>query len=591
MLVGSIIAMTLLVPARPVRAAELLLDGFESGTLAQWSSTTNFVAQQGIVFAGSWAGRATATNDAANASATLATPQSDVYLRSFVQLVSHTGSTPLLRMRTATGAVLASLNVNASDELVFKNVVTGATSSGGVTMPTGVFVELQLHVFVSGAAGVAEVWIDGVPNAAMSGSENFGTTPVGRVVLGRNDVPSSASMDVVFDDVVASTTFVGGDPGGDPPATPTGLATTSVTASAVGLTWSPVGGATGYTVYRDGSQIGTPGSTTFVDGTVQPETTYDYTVDAFNGNGNSAPSAPLQVTTPPGSSGDGIVVRAAGDIACDPADTYFNNNNGTSTKCRHKWTGQLLAGADRVFALGDTQYECAGLSAYNQSYDPTWGQHKAITHPILSDEDYDTSGTGCGAAGPDGYFAYWGAAAGPQPGGYYSFDLGGWHVVALNTECSKPGVGGCDENSPQNDWLEQDLNASPAECTIALMHTPRFASKKNNAQVNAEMLPLWEDLYAAGVEIVLSGDSHFYERFAPQNPQGAADANGVVQWVVGVGGKNRGGLASTRRVNSMKATAKTFGVLELTLHQGSYDWDFLVEGSLAFTDTGSATCH
>ena len=106
--------------------------------------------------------------------------------------------------------------------------------------------------------------------------------------------------------------------------------------------------------------------------------------------------------------------------------------------------------------MGDTQYNCGGLSAFNQAYHPTWGQHKAMTHPILSDEDYDTSGTGCGAAGADGYFAYWGAQAGPQPGGYYSFDVGSWHIVALNSECSDV-PGGCDEGSPQNNWLEQDL--------------------------------------------------------------------------------------------------------------------------------------
>lgn len=591
LLVGSIVAMTVLAPARTVMAAELLVDGFESGTLAQWNPTLNFTTQQSVVRAGSWAGRATATNDAAYASATLATPQADTYLRAFVHVVGHTGSTPLLRMRTATGSVLASLNLNANDELVFKNVVAGTTKNGAVTMPRGVFVELQLHVFVSGAAGMAEVWIDGARNAAMSGSQNFGTTPVGRVVLGRNDVPSSATMDVAYDDVVAATTFVGGDPGGDPPATPTGLTATSVTADAVGLAWNSVSGANGYTVYRDGAAIGTPGTTSFVDGTVDPETAYDYTVDAFNGNGHSPPSVPIQVTTPPAPSGGGIVVRAAGDIACDPADPDFNNNNGSSSRCRHKYTGQLLAGADHVLALGDTQYDCAGLTAFNQAYNPTWGQFKTITHPILSDEDYDTSGTGCGAGGPDGYFSYWGARAGPQPGGYYSFNLGSWHVVALNSECTRQGVGGCDEGSPQNNWLEQDLNASSAQCTIAMLHKPRFASKKNNSQVNAAMLPLWEDLYVDGVEMVLSGDSHFYERFNPQTPQGSANPNGIVQWIVGVGGKSHGGLASPRRANSAKGTGSTFGVLELTLRDGSYDWRFMVEGSSSFSDSGSASCH
>jgi hypothetical protein len=334
----------------------------------------------------------------------------------------------------------------------------------------------------------------------------LGATPVGRVVLGRNDAGSNP-MDIAFDDVVIATTFVDGG-GGPTPPPPTG----------------------------------------------------------------------------------GSVVMAAGDIACDPADASFNDGNGTASKCRQRWTAQLLAGADRVLALGDTQYECAGLSAYQQSYDPTWGQYRSITSPILSDEDYGTNGTGCGAPGPDGYFAYWGSRAGPQPGGYYSFDHAGWHVIALNSECTKV-PGGCDEGSPQNDWLEQDLAATTERCTIALLHEPRFASKANNPGLSAAMLPFWQDLYAAGVEMVLSGDSHFYERFAPQTPQGGADPNGVVQWIVGLGGKSRGGLASARRVNSVKGTASTFGVLRLTLRPDAYDWRFLPEGSTSFSDTGSASCH
>ena len=235
--IGAVVALSVLAPARPVIAAELLSDNFESGTLQQWSTTQNFTAQQSIVAAGAWAGRATTSGDSAHATATLATPQSDVYLRAFVRLVSHTGSTPLLRLRTASGKVIASLNANASNGLVLKNVVTGATLNGGVTMPSGAFVELQLHVFVSGSSGMAEVWVGGVKNAPMSGTQNFGTTDVGRVVLGRNDV-AAASMDVVYDDVVVSTTFVGGGGGGTPPLTPTGLTATSTTADAVGLSWN-----------------------------------------------------------------------------------------------------------------------------------------------------------------------------------------------------------------------------------------------------------------------------------------------------------------------------------------------------------------
>jgi len=580
------------IPTVPVGAAELFSDGFEAGNLASWTSTANFTAQQAIKLTGAFAGRATAASGAAHATKNLDTPQSDLYVRAFVRVVSHSGSIPLLRVRTAAGKVVASLNVNANDQLVLKNTTTGATLKSNVTIAPGTFRELQLRTSVSGGSGRTDVWVDGTSVTALSGTQNLGTTPIGRVVLGRNG-SGSQPMDLVFDDVVISTTFVGGGGGGMPPLAPTGLIGSAPNSDQVNLSWNASAGATGYNVLRDGVSVGTSDSTSFSDTTVQPETTYRYTVEAFNGAGTSPPSAFLEVTTPPDSGGGSdTVVMAAGDIACDPADPAYNGGNGTSSKCRQKWTAQLLAGADRVLALGDTQYDCGGLSAFNQSYDPTWGQYKNITHPILSDEDFDRSGTGCGAAGADGYFAYWGSRAGPNPTGYYSFDVGGWHIIALNSECGDV-PGGCAEGSPQNDWLEQDLASSGAQCTIAMLHEPRFRSKKNGEQVGPDMKPFWDDLYAAGAEMVLSGDTHFYERFRPQNPNGAFDANGVVQWIIGVGGKSRGGLAgaSARLPNSQKATSQMFGVLELTLHAGSYDWRFLTEGSSSFSDTGSASCH
>jgi chitodextrinase len=587
----ALVMTAIALPSSPAGAVEVFSDGFESGTLAAWTSTTGFSVQQGITWSGAFAGRATASSGAAHATKSLDAAHADLYVRAFVHVVSHSGSTPLLRVRSATGKVIASLNVKATDQLVLKNMVSGATLTSTVTMGPGAFRELQLHTFVSGNAGRTDVWVDGAPVAALSGTQNLGTSPVDRVVLGRHN-GGTKPMDVVFDDVVVSTTFIGGGGGGTPPLAPTGLTGSAPSSDQVNLSWNASAGATGYNVVRDGAFLATTGSTSFSDTTVQPETTYRYTVQAFNSAGPSPVSDFVDVTTPPESSGGSTVVMAAGDIACDPADSSYNGGNGTSSKCRQKWTAQLLAGADRVLALGDTQYDCGGLSAFNQSYHPTWGQYKDITHPILSDEDFDSSGTGCGPAGADGYFAYWGSKAGPNPAGYYSFDVGGWHIIALNSECNDV-PGGCGEGSPQNNWLEQDLAASGAQCTIAMLHEPRFRSKKNGAQVGPDMKPFWDDLHAGGAEMVLSGDSHFYERFRPQNPNGGFDANGVVQWVVGVGGKSRGGLAgqSARLPNSQKATSQTFGVLKLTLEAGSYDWEFLVEGSNSFSDTGSASCH
>ena len=382
-----------------------------------------------------------------------------------------------------------------------------------------------------------------------------------------------------------------------PPAAPSGLDAIA-TAARVDLTWNASARAAGYKVFRDGTRLATVTRRAYSDGTVQPDTTYSYRVRAFNDGGASAPSQPLQITTDPAAS-QTFVVMAAGDIACDPASASFNSGDGTANRCRHKHTARLLSGADHVLTLGDQQYECGGLSAFNQSYDPSWGDFKGITHPILADEEYGSSGTGCGAAGPDGYLTYFAdqlephqASASDPNRGYYSFDIGSWHVIALNSECSRI-PGGCGQGGAQNDWLESDLAASTASCTIALMHEPRFASKANGGGPIATLKPFWEDLYAHGVEIVLSGDQHFYERYSPQDPDGNADPNGTVQWVVGTGGKSHGGLApiGSRRPNSVTAVSSTYGVLRLVLRDDTYDWRFLVEGSSPYADSGTASCR
>lgn len=673
-LVFALIVSVVLIPATPSAAAEVFSDGFESG-LGQWTSTVNFTTQSAIVNSGSFAGRATTATNDANASKTFSATYPDFYLRAFVNVVSHTGSTPLFRIRTASGSVILTLNVNATNKLATNNGITGVNRQSTTVVTSG-FHEIQIHTLI-GTSGDVEVWFDGaLVNDLTSLNENLGTTAVGRIVLGRTGSSANA-MDVVFDDVVASTTFIGG--GGGPPATPTGLQSTLVQANRVDLSWNASSGADSYTVRRSDSggpfnqigkpsgttfsdltvapnnnyrytvdacniigcsapsaplpvstsapatptglhqtllqsnrvdlawnassgatsytvrrstsggpfnPIGTPSGTSFSDTTVSPNTNYDYTVDACNSIGCSAPSPPLDVTTPPPSSG-GTVVMAAGDIACDPADANFNGGNGTATKCRQKFTGQLLGSANIVLPVGDTQYECAGLSAYNQSYDNTgWGDAKGISHPILSDEDYDTVGTDCGAAGPDGYFSYFGAQA---PGNYYAFDSNGWHFIALNSECSK--VGGCSEGSAQNNWLEANVGSG---CQIAMLHKPRFRSKSNGTTVNAAMKPFWDDLVPAGVELVLGGDSHFYERFKPMDANGNFLANGMVQFVVGTGGKSRGGLASpaSRHPQSVTGTSSTFGVLKLTLNANSYSWQFMPEGSSSFTDSGGPlACH
>jgi len=175
-----------------------------------------------------------------------------------------------------------------------------------------------------------------------------------------------------------------------------------------------------------------------------------------------APAAPTAWAASP-------VVAAVGDIACDPANPSYNGGDGTATACRMKATSDLLVGGgwSAVLLLGDNQYEDGALARYQASYDPTWGRVKGLTYPAPGNHEYGTPGAA-------GYFAYFGAAAGDPARGYYSFDLGAWHLVVLNSNCAA--VSGCGPGSAQEQWLAADLAAHPGRCTLAYWHHPRFSS-------------------------------------------------------------------------------------------------------------------
>ncbi len=233
-----------------------------------------------------------------------------------------------------------------------------------------------------------------------------------------------------------------------------------------------------------------------------------------------------------------------------------------------------------IFAAGDDAYESGTAAEFAGCYAPSWGRHKARTRPVVGNHDYLT-------AGAAGYFGYFGAAAGDPAEGYYSFDLGAWHVVVLNSNCNE--VGGCKADAPQGRWLTADLAAHPAACTLALWHHPRFTSAQSG--IPPAMLPVWQSLYAAGADLVVNGHDHIYERFAPQDPVGAADpARGIREIVVGTGGRSHDRLL-TLRANSEARTATTYGVLKLTLHPTGYDWEFLPVAGQSFRDAGSTACH
>jgi hypothetical protein len=587
------VLISILTPAA-ASAAPVFTDGFESGNFSAWTAANGpITVQTGVKFAGTHAVRATMSGTTANVYKTLASTYTDLYFDTRFNVLSSSTTTTILRFRQGGGTAIASVHVNSSGFLVRKNHIDATQDmTSGTAASKDAWHELQMHATINGASSLFEVWLDGSLVGDISGTVNLGSNPISRVQLGG----STSTSDTVWDEVIVDTSFIGSGPPADPPPTPGNLHTTDVTSTTVDLAWDSSPGATTYNIRRNGSVVGPSLTTTsFHDTGLTPSTQYSYTVDACITQ-CSAQSSQLLVTTDPTGGGGGMVIMAAGDIACDPADAGFNSGNGTATRCRQKFTAQLITAANpgAVLALGDTQYDCGGASAYTQSYDPTWGAFKNKTYPIVADEEYDTVGTGCGAAGADGYFNYFANAPQDAPGapnGYYSFDLLGWHFIGLNSQCGKI-PGGCAEGGAQNNFLENDLNSNTETCTLAMLHNPRFASNKSFSQINANMKPFWDDLVAEKADIILAGNSHFYERFEPQNANGVPDPNGMVEFIVGTGGKSHGGLAdpANRLRTSEAGTSDTFGVLKLTLHPTSYDWEFVVEGSSGFTDSGTASC-
>lgn len=285
--------------------------------------------------------------------------------------------------------------------------------------------------------------------------------------------------------------------------------------------------------------------------------------------------APTPTTTPtptgtPSSTPSGDpVISAAGDIAC--ATPY----TPTTSTCQHAATARLLSSAAVVLALGDLQYETGSLTQFNASYDATWGVYKSKTRPSVGNHEYGTSN----AQGYRDYFGF----SGPL---YYSYDVGTWHIIALDSNCGSGG--GCAVGTTQYNWLVDDLNAHPAQCTLAYWHHPRFSTGQHGN--NTTYTPFWQVLYDHDVDLVLNGHDHDYERFAPQTPAGNADnTRGIREFVVGTGGRSHyttsgGGLSQVR-------SSDTFGILNLTLHPSSYDWRFVPIAGQSFSDVGSGACH
>lgn len=280
----------------------------------------------------------------------------------------------------------------------------------------------------------------------------------------------------------------------------------------------------------------------------------------------AALAATLATATPAAAADEPPVLLAAGDIAA----CYSLGDEATA---------DILDREDGVVAtLGDNVYPNGHPQEFADCYDPSWGRHKHRTRPSPGNHDYHQPGA-------FGYFGYFGAAAGDPAEGWYSYDLGSWHVVALNSNCWA--IGGCHPGSPQDVWLRADLARHPADCTLAYFHHARRSSRREYDGVE----PLWAALYENGADVILSGHDHHYERLAPQTPAGDPNPDhGIRSFVVGTGGQGLrpvfDPLPTTEAVNT-----DTFGVLKLTLRDGGYDWVFLPEAGKAFIDSGSDVCR
>lgn len=306
--------------------------------------------------------------------------------------------------------------------------------------------------------------------------------------------------------------------------------------------------------------------------------------------GTTAPASSSASTATVGSSGaprpgaanvPSVTVAAVGDMVCDPVNPGGDDDgNGQGpTQCQHKAVSdQVLAGHPSAFlALGDTQYVDGTLSAYQTAYAPTFGRLLGITHPAPGNHEYHD---GRGA----GYYAYFGSRAGSPSRGYYSFDLGAWHLIALNSNCADVS---CAAGSAQESWLRADLAAHPAACTLAYWHHPRWSHGQHGD--NPDVAPLMQALSDAKAEIVLNGHDHDYERFTPRAADGSADPAGIREFVVGTGGRSLRAISSGAGTDSV--SADSFGALFLTLTSKGYSWRFTAENGSGFQDSGSGTCH
>lgn len=344
-----------------------------------------------------------------------------------------------------------------------------------------------------------------------------------------------------------------------------------------------------------GPYTGTPGVALVFDGSGSSDPdgpasglTYVWT---FGDGTGGAGAVPPHAFTSPGTYRVTLVVKDRAGAMSAPATTTATITASSSAPAVLVGAGDIAVCGSRnddataalldaipgtVFVAGDNAYDDGTLSQYRDCYDPSWGRHRSRTRPTAGNHEYNTSGAA-------GYYSYFGAAAGERGKGYYSYDLGAWHIVVLNSSIARGAT------SAQVQWLRADLAAHPTACTLAYWHHPRFSSSKHGNDTSVQAF--WDVLYAAGAELVVVGHDHTYERFAPQTPQGVADAaRGIRQFVVGTGGAGHYAIGKVRANSEVRSTG-AFGVIRFELSEGEYAWDFVPVEGATFRDSGRGACH
>ena len=278
---------------------------------------------------------------------------------------------------------------------------------------------------------------------------------------------------------------------------------------------------------------------------------------------------PMYAINPPGTPATTVI--AAGDIA----QCGWGGASGAGAQATARLIEKLPG---TVLALGDLAYSDGTKAEFDNCYEPTWGRFKSRTRPAPGNHDYHS-------AGAQPYYDYWGQAAGRDGEGYYSFDLGEWHLVALNSN-----ILGTALADKQEAWLKEDLGRKAGRCTLAFFHHPRFSSgwHRDNPRLDS----LWRILYASNVDVVLNGHEHNYERFAPLDPDGHLDEHrGIREFIVGTGGARLTELFAFTHAYSEAKEGTMFGVLALKLESHAYRWQFLSAPEGRQLDQGSASCH